>query len=332
MKYTWDKRKLLSYLSNENSRKDLFDLLKALKKDNSKTLDDFSNINHDIQVFRSMPQLAFYLKDMPEKTETYPKEKEMYSIDDALYLVNEYYKLYGDKIYEIFLSIFAQKDKNLKLASNIQSKTIVCPSSNDIFIQVNFDGSLHSVMDLVHEYSHAIGYRLCPYEQRTEVNDYFVEIESSFHTLLFLDFMDKLQIDPEEVQNERNSIMNYIISDTKFIKDKINFIDCYREYQKTSKNLNYKEFKEYTKMSDEEFDKLFYQSIDTILPYLIGNYIAIELYYKYKDDPTFGIFLYLVLSKVTAHSCENCFTQIEAMGINPGEHISQFSEELKTRV
>ena len=329
MKYGWDTKRIISLLKSKTSRSDIVEMIKSSIKTPE---DDLEILRYDGMLLASMPKLQEYLETFNDKGYEYKptvvNKKNSYTKEDALTIAKEYYKYFDQGIYPIFEEIYAKRNQNLRFSKNdrkFDSRTYVCPTTNEVLMSVNFKGDFRGVVNLVHEFSHAIGYTLCPYENRTGINDYFVEIESTFHTLLFLDFFEKMMGQDEEITSERNKLINAAIKDSSSLENKYRVLAYFKEYIKTNQNQSLEGFKHYikecTKISDEDFDKATQISISDDIPYLIGSYIGFELYHLFQTNPTYAAFIYRNINTIYATSISEYFNQIDILDLSPGANI-----------
>lgn len=340
MGYNWSNKKLLDMFKKPESRKDLRNLLMhnfdflgisdGLKKKPEQI------INEDQKILDSMPSLSNYIYEF-DKTglEYFKNQREcpnIFSEEDALSTVNAYYAQLPGDIYGVFKHLYNNRNSNLKFVKNsreLGSKTIICPSNGEIYMFVNFDGSVNGFTNLVHEYAHAIGFSLYPYDLRKDNDFLFGEVESIFHTLLSLDFLEKELGINEEINKERKLIINDTINDTNIIGQKKLILSAASE----ANGLSIKGFKEYLKtfysIPENEIETCLSKPADMIIPYLIGEYTAFELYKIYEEEPEYAMFLYETITRISADNPEDYFRQIENLGIHLGTSVESYARKLK---
>lgn len=340
MEYGWSKRKLVNMFKTPESRSDLRNLLMqnfdflCLNDGTRKRPDEV--LSEDSKLFASMPSLNDYILTFDEQNlERIPNSKttpNIFTPTGALTITHDYFESLPGKTYSIFSELFKKRSENLKFVKNqreLSSKTIACPSDGEIYMFVDFDGSITGITNLVHEYAHAIGYIIKPAENRTDVDYLFGEIESIFHTLLSLDFMEKHIGNDKEIKKEQIAVVNDTISDTNLIRQKKLILSSINDIAGLTLKGFKKYLEEYYSMTKGDIEKALSKPADSILPYLIGEYTAFELYKIYNEDPEYAMYLYNAILEIKVNTPEEFFREIERLGIILGMNTGSYVRKIK---
>lgn len=341
MENAWNRKQLFKMLGSKEERKDLRSIISRdvnfLGLADSKSLSKRNTLNENGLTFRQTPEIRSYvdafLANGYEEKETSEEEIKSFTPEDALALAHDYYKTTGKVTFDTFSSLFAQRDNNIKfIQSNrlYNSDTIYCPSNNEVYMYVNFDGTIYGLTNLVHEFAHGISYKTIPIELRTGAENNFMEVESYFHTLAFLDFLEGIGFE-KDISTERQNILNSVIADTKLITSAHDLNKIYVETNGAAISmLRFRRFlEEKHGITSEEFNRILKAPVSEIIPYIIGPYIAFELYHIYEKDPEYALFLYQAIIRIQASSVHNFFEQIHNISIEPGKNINTFVRKIK---
>lgn len=200
------------------------------------------------------------------------------------YLPLEYYKKYEEV-----------KSTNLHIqykSSLATGETYIDDISKEKYILINRSNEALDTITIPHEYFHCIFNDFTSYKISENNLAYTKEVEGSLANLLFIDFMNKRN--KTIAENLDKDFLAYFE-----IRSLAIMTAAYRIYKLDKENIigfkKYRRiFKNYmidTITDDELMDLIGSENSDDIIGYNLSNLIAIDLFYIYKKDPEFALYL-----------------------------------------
>ena len=198
------------------------------------------------------------------------------SNDDCLMLVHDFYKTRHPHIYENFVKEFDKKDTNLRMKESLfysSSVTYYINCFNQIYIDIEKSNSIFDVVNLAHEYGHAVGIRI---NNDIMNNDYFLiidDIEGEYFQLEFINWLINNNIYPKDAVLSKLYINQRMYCKARYLEhmynlQKLSYLISYL----TSIELNYSDQK------DELFIRLITHkpnSIDNMLS-VLNDFIVLN--------------------------------------------------------
>ena len=213
--------------------------------------------------------------------------------------VYEFFKQLDDELFINFISLFINKDKNIKIKMN-RSKTI-----EDIFT-------------LVHEYGHALNMKKNPKLYNNEARTHFEEIESIFLELILCDYLVNNGFNKDDINEVKKIIIENLINEAKDLYFKYN-IFIHVEQIKNIDNHFFKLLYQNKNITKDELRKVYSSSYEDVTKYVISSLYALELYDKYQINKEKTIEDYKNIISLDLYTHLDYLDAIESKLIVPNE-------------
>lgn len=186
--YNWsiddikNKIKLIEeFEDKEKYRTDIITLNSMLNKTIEKR-NITSSIEHELE--NDYELFQEWAKSFKQSVEKYNNNTEIpqfgfkyLSDDDCLSLINDFFKTRHPYVYQVFQNEFDKKDFNLRMKEGLfysSAVTYHLKCFNQSYIDITRSNSIFDLVNLAHEYGHAIGFNINP---DIVNNDYFLIID-----------------------------------------------------------------------------------------------------------------------------------------------------------
>lgn len=270
----------------------------------------------------------YYKKYIIEQT-TLPHFKT--NPDNILKTTNQFYSKLGEPFSSTYRSLANTFDTRLQFFELLDRDatwgyTYFFPFTNDIFIKVSLADSLQDMSTMNHEAGHGIANMLNPFIALDYEKYGFSEVESLFLELIGDDFIAKKFNKPREMHMKRLRELKMYMEDAYYfsVKERMYNNLSRKEYKKRSIAKKYIQSITGAKMADTVLNS----DLTSPLQYLISYLTAIELYMKYQNNPEEALdkfYNIIMLEKMDVNGYMNA---VQAMGIIPGAHLSEFVDRL----
>ena len=298
------------------------------------------NYNEIKDEYIEIPYLWYYFKEFADGTKLIHNnnlnlKRCNLSKDDLFTLTHDFYKSLNSFFYGNFMKNFYRRRDHVKFDTcqdtrEVFGETIVIQALNELFISINRNYSIKDLFVMIHEYSHATSFQINN-KHLCSQKSLYAEIDAIFMELIAGDyFHDKLG------------------NDVNLLK-----IDSYNRYAYTSKNL-----KHFLNLARLEFDNStniifsnnkqlkscasnhglnplaieeFIETGNLFSRYLTSFMFALELYYKYLEDPERALD---TLKKIINLNCqveEDYYHNIKKLGLIPNQSLYIYQSELNDK-
>ncbi|MBE6149012.1 MAG: hypothetical protein E7167_05985 [Firmicutes bacterium] len=344
MKYKWDKQRLKQLQQDPVAYDNLEELYTTLRDPFRLSQRERFSLKltfcEDYTFLNEMDYIYPYIKtalDLPKLSQNIIHPKLKMTQDDIMTLTHDFYQKQTPKeIYSIFNMFFKDRFTHFKfifsfLSPFYSAHTYMNQNPPEAFIEVCQSHTLEAPLNCIHEYGHCIDYfSYNPYKP-----DYYfpyAEVTSIFFELIALDYWETHTDLSNAARAERQIFYNSFINDNYLLACKYALIkDAYKilnglkdeDYKIALKKLHKR-----LKITKQAFKDTLRYPADTILPYSLSTFIALELYHIYQTDPEKAFDLFWQFTTIDSENLLDLTQKILNIGITPTENINVLLKKL----
>lgn len=259
------------------------------------------------------------------------------TIDNLLDIVHDFFKDTDQEIYNTFLKHFNKRNDHLqiskkKLFSSFDGEAYLNPPTEDYFITLKKDNTLLFAQNYAHECGHIIG-NIIGDNDLIHYNPLFIEIDSYFFELLFLDYLcnfKKFQNDANYLKNDLLSITNQDANNIILTNDLVNnTVDLIQSGLFNSNRQIFRELALSSRSNKDEINDLLSVPVQYSFKYLFSQTYSFSLFDLYKKDKEKALYLF---KQMCLDKNLDTYAKIEAykkLGVCPASNIDSFTRSLK---
>lgn len=246
----------------------------------------------------------------------------------------DFYMSFGEPFSTIFAKLFYNFENNHlflsdKVFSGLSGGMIPAPTLGEMFSYSVMDGSIHDVLNVVHEFGHGIELFSNLKGATNENKLFFSEVVSIFFELVALDDLKCSLLDEKEfklthcqfVQEYASTIDNATLL-AKMAKIGLEVVD---KDEKTAFNIIGKGIN----LSSKKVRSLITYDINTEYKYAIGFAYAVELLMIYIEDQDYALYLLEQFIKLGGYCPEDIMYKLDNLGLTIGKRVAEYKLLLK---
>ncbi len=345
--YTWDKDLLESYLADDKVEPDFKDAIALASGQYSEKQTTQRKID-TIRANGNFLALNPYIVPCFERiiTEPYnymrvPRDQLNVTIDEALKVTKAFYNTTDVEVRNAFYRFFNERHAKL-MARNprrndktvYKGLTICSEAKKDCLVTFEATMDFEMLSVLIHEYGHAVSFLLRNYHNMYECNSAFCEIESVFMELMAYHWLQRNKHYARDARTGMIMIFNNILDNIKDTIEASELNEMIKDMYFSKRRITMREIimqakNEFTGMNQKYIMRLLSKPVERVIRYSYSSLLAIELYEIYLQDPNSAIDLYKRIMHGQKETAIATNKAIKALGINAGEHLTDFTRELK---
>ena len=208
----------------------------------------------------------------------------------TLSLVDKFYSTFDRDLYQVFSSIYEERQHNIKFLSRSQNddkksngNTLFIGGVNKNFISICDISPLENYGCAVHEYGHAIHNIVNPDVSYADREDFFIEVAAIFPELVAL-YENKGNFDDLEVAyNLYTNVVTYLDL-AEFLNLHTPIVNAWADNKFVMSNRFFSELEESYEVDEECFEKALSTTIEDDGVYVLSFIVSLELLHMYKND------------------------------------------------
>ena len=156
---------------------------------------------------------------------SHPPYKESFTKHQIFELTNCFYGSLDKSFFDLFEQRYRERNSHFRFTNPFTSKifagsTFHSHKANETFIVSQYDGTFANIIEVIHEYAHAIAFNMI--DKNTIEPDLFSEIESLFMEFIAFDFFEENYSEyAQDILNARLDKYYSIILDAKNVFNKM---------------------------------------------------------------------------------------------------------------
>ncbi len=292
-------------------------------------------LDGDTAFMHAFGDYAPYVRDLAsseyiEKEET-PEKKIYANIGKLLMLTRRFYESIKKEYYTNVYNVMADSESLLRAKKSKRGKFAgeVIPLANrkSFLINVTLNGSIQDYLTFVHEFSH-MNSIIINDEHDLYSKTCLYEIDALFMEMLAIDGLSDTF--GSEANDYSIDIFNDYVYSSRIAAAKMDLLATFSSSEIRNKPniVNHLEKEGYTL---EELKDILYMDIEEFFKYSFAYLVAIELFYKYKENKEEAINLLDTIIKMKDKNAREYLEELNKLGIVIGQHVNEYKGMLVER-
>lgn len=254
--------------------------------------------------------------------------------EEIFQYTHDFYRDITDKeMFELFLKIFAKRNKQVKLFqekySDFTADSVYLAYYNDTFIRLNKKGTFTDLASLIHEYGHAI--QMYSNYHPNMLDNPYNEIISVTFELIAHEYYSK---DERLCISAADSQWEDFNSRILFADDLVDEIDIVKQIKDGEKGHSLKEkISKYAKHDARLLQEIIEFEVATSLDYVVAELIGIEIYMIYRKDPEKALYLIHKIIDIDPRlDSKEYFKKLIELGLHLNKSVGEYNNHLLKRM